>query len=149
MEQNRPLARAGYLLAASLVAIPLVDAILPLLPLRFGDERWRWSAVGQVSNLLLIPLVGILLAIAVTSIVNDQRVRRVIGIICGVLALVLAIMSLSFLLDYFQIRNAVIPRLRHTSSMASITTGVKDIFYIIFLALLSWGCLAKPKATLT
>ena len=148
MEQNRPLAHAGYLLAASLFAVPLVDAILPLLPLRVGDERWRWSAVGQVSNLLLIPLIGILLAIAVAAATNDRRVRHVIGIVCGLLALALAIMSVSFVLDYLQIRTAVIPRLRHASSMASITTDVKNVFYIIVLALLSRACLAAPKATL-
>jgi hypothetical protein len=147
MEQNRPLARAGYLLAASLFAVPLIDAIMPLLPLRLSEERWRWSAVGQVSNLLLVPLVGILLAIAVTVIVDDRRVRRVLGIICGLLALALAIMSVSFVLDYFQIRTAVIPRLRQASSMASITTGVKNIFYIIILALLARACMVAPKTT--
>jgi uncharacterized membrane protein len=148
MEQNRPLAHAGYLLAASLFLIPLVDAIMPLMPLRFTEERWRGSAVGQVSNLLLIPLVGILLAIAVTTIVDDRRVRRVIGIICAVLAVTLAIMSVSFVLDYFQVRTAVIPRLRQASAMASITTGVKNIFYIIVLALLSRACVTAPKTTL-
>jgi len=37
--------------------------------------------------------------------------------------------------------------LRQASSMASITTGVKDIFYIIVLVLLARACLAGPKTT--
>lgn len=146
METNKPLARAGYLLAALLVIIPLFDATMQVWPLRLSDERWRFGAVGSLSNLLLVPMLGLLLAIAVATLSDGRRIRRVVGAICGTLALILAVLSVLFILDYFQVRTIVTPKFQHATAVASTTAIVKNLLSIITLVLLSRAGFAGPKA---
>jgi len=146
METNKPLARAGYLLGALLVIIPLFDATTQVLPFRMSDERWRFGAVGQLSSLLLVPLLGFLLVIAVATLSDGRRVKRIVGAICGILALVLGILSVLFILDYFQVRTIVTPRFQQATAIASMTALVKNVLSIIALALLSRAGFAGPKA---
>ena len=146
METNKPLARAGYLLAALLVITPLFDGTMQVWPLRLSDERWRFGSVGSLSNLLLVPLLGLLMAIAIATFTDGRRVKRVVGAICAVLAVVLAALSVLFILDYFQVRTIVVPRMQHATAIATTTAVVKNILSIIALALLSRAGFAGPKA---
>jgi uncharacterized membrane protein len=146
METNKPLARAGYLLAALLVIIPLFDATMQVWPLRLSDERWRFGAIGSLSNLLLVPMLGLLLAIAVATLSDGRRVKRVVGALCGTLALILAVLSVLFILDYFQVRTIVTPKFQHATAVASTTAIVKNLLSIITLVLLSRAGFAGPKA---
>jgi hypothetical protein len=149
METNKPLARAGYVLAALLIVIPLFDLTAQLLPLRLSDERWRFGAVGQLSNILLVPLLGLLLVIGLATLTDSRRVKRVIGAICAILAVALAVLSVLFILDYFQVRTIVTPKFQHTTAVASTTAIVKNVFTIIALFLLSRAGFAGPKATVS
>jgi uncharacterized membrane protein len=146
METNKPLARAGYLLAALLVIIPLFDATMQVWPLRLSDERWRFGAVGSLSNLLLVPMLGLLMAIAIATLTDGRRVRRVVGALCGTLALILAVLSVLFILDYFQVRTIVTPKFQHATAVASTTAVVKNVLSIITLVLLCRAGFAGPKA---
>jgi hypothetical protein len=147
METNKPLARAGYVLAVLLVVIPLFDVTAQLLPLRLGDERWRFGAVGQLSNILLVPLLGLLLIIALATFTDSRRVKRVIGAICAILAVVMGALSVLFILDYFQVRTIVTPKFQHATAVASTTAIIKNVFTIITLFLLSRAGFAGPRAT--
>lgn len=147
METNKPLTRAGYLLSLLLVITPFVDAAGPLLPLRLSDERWRWGAVGQLSNIVLVPLLGLLLIIAIASLTDARRIRRVTGAICAILAVVLGALSVLFILDYFQVRTVVKPQFQHAMAVACTMALVKNVLSIITLALLSRAGFAGPKAS--
>ena len=147
METNKHLARAGYLLSALLIIVPLFDTTMQVWPLRLGDERWRFGAVGQLSNLLLIPLLGLLLIIAIATFRDSRRVKRVIGAICAILAVVLAILSVLFILDYFQARTIITPKFQHAIAVATTTAMLKNVLSIVTLALLSRAGFAGPKTT--
>lgn len=144
METTKPLARAGWLLAAALVILPIVDSAVPLLPLRLTDERWRWGFVGQFSNVTLVPLLGLLLALALAELTGAHRVKRVLGVISGILAVVLVIMTGFFIRDFFQVRSLVKPAMQHAMSVASTTALIKNVLSIISLALLSLAGFAGP-----
>lgn len=146
METNKPLARAGYLLAAILVIIPIVDGSMQFLPLRLGEERWRFGAVGTLSNIMLVPLLGFLLAIAVATFTDSRRIKRVIGTICGILAFCLAAVSVLFILDYFQVRTIVTPQFQHATAVATTSALVKNLVSVVTLVLLSRAGFAGPKA---
>ena len=145
METNKSLIRAGYLLAAILVIIPLFDGTLQVWPLRLSDERWRFGSVGSLSNLSLVPLIGFMLAIAIATFRDSRRTKRVLGSICGVLAVVLAGLSVLFILDYFQVRTQVVPRMQQATAVASATAVCKNILSIIILTLLSRAGFAGAK----
>ncbi len=146
METNKPLARAGYLLAALLVIIPLFDLTMQVWPLRLSDERWRFGAVGSLSSLLLVPMLGLLIAIAIATFADGRRVKRIVGVICAVLAVLLAVMSVLFILDYFQVRTIVNPKFQHATAVATVSALGKNVLSIITLALLSRAGFAGPKA---
>ncbi|HEY7899088.1 MAG TPA: hypothetical protein VIC03_11820 [Gemmatimonadaceae bacterium] len=144
METAKPLARAGYLLAAALVIIPIADSALPLLPLQLTDARWRWGVVGQLSNVTLVPLLGLLLAVALAALTDSRRIRRVIGAICGIFALILAVMTVFFVIDYFHVRTLVKPQLEHNMAIASSVAFVKNLLSIITLSLLCRAGFSGP-----
>lgn len=145
MESNKPLTRAGYLIATLLVIIPLFDALASVWPPHLGDERWRFGTVGALSNLTLVPLLGFLLALFIATTFDHRRIRRFVGIICAILALVLAATAVLFILDYFQTRTLVNPRFQHAMSVATGTAIVKHVLSIIALALLSRAGFAGPR----
>jgi len=145
MENTKPLARAGYLLPAALVIIPIADSALPLLPFRLTDDRWRWGTVGQLSNVMLFPLLGFVIAISLAALSDSQRIKRVIGTICGILAALVSVATIIFVIDYFQVLNLVKPEMHHNMAIASSIATVKNIFTILTLALLSWAGFTGPK----
>lgn len=146
MESNKPLARAGYLIAALLVITPLFDAAASVWPPHLGDEKWRFGAVGALSNLTLIPLLGFLLALFIAQAMDHRRIRRFVGIICVILAVVQAGMSIMFILDYFQTRTLVRPQFQHAMGVATTTAVAKHILTIVTLFLLARAGFAGPKA---
>ena len=139
------MARAGYLLSALLIITPLVDGTMQLLPFRFGDERWRFGSVGTLSNILLVPLLGFLIAIAVATLTDARRVKRVLGTICVILGVVLAAISVLFILDYFQVRIAVTPKFQRSVGIATTSALIKNLVAIIILFLLSRSGFAGPR----
>lgn len=146
METTKPLARAGYLLAAALIIIPLFDLTTSVWPLHLSDERWRFGAVGSLSNVTLIPLLGLLLALASATLADNRRTRRFIGWICAVFAVVIAALAVLFILDFFQVRTTVNPKFQHMTAVASTTAMLKHLVSIAILMLLSRAGLAGPKA---
>ena len=146
MESNKPLARAGYMVAALMVLIPLFDASASVWPPHLGDERWRFGAVGALSNLTLVPILGFLIALFIASAFDHRRVRRFIGIICAILGVILAAMAVLFILDYFQTRTLVNPRFQHAMGVATATAIGKHVVAVIALALLSRAGFAGPRA---
>lgn len=146
MENNKPLQSAGYFLALLLIIIPLYDATTSVWPPHLGDERWRFGAVGALSNLTLVPLLGLFIALAIAVLADHRRTRRFIGWLCAILAVVIAVLAALFMLDYFQTRTIVRPQFQHQMSVATMTAMGKHIVTIIGLALLSRAGLTGPKA---
>ncbi len=145
MDSNKSLTRAGYLLAFLLVVIPLFDAGTSMWPLRLGDERWRFGAIGSLTNITLVPLLGLLLALSFAVFLDHRRTRRFLGWICGLMALGLAALGVLFILDYFQARATVRPQFQSVVTIATTTALVKDLVTIIVLILLARAGFAGPK----
>src|SRR3954469_18586738 len=67
MLQNRRIVWPAYLIAFSLTVIPPIDAVMQTMPIRFGELRWRWGVFGLLSNAMMIPMIGLLIAFVVAS----------------------------------------------------------------------------------
>jgi hypothetical protein len=145
METTRPLARAGYLLAALMVVLPIFDAITRLIPFHMSDERWRFQTFGNLSNVPLVPLFGLFLAMAFTWLAGDTRVRRSIGALSVVLALAIAGITIVFITDYFGVRGQIPPRFQHVAALASVAAVIKEILAILVLALLALAAFLDRK----
>jgi DMSO/TMAO reductase YedYZ heme-binding membrane subunit len=95
---------------------------------------------------MLVPLLGLLLAIGVAVLADNRRVRRVLGWICAILALITAILTVLFILDYFQTRTIVRPQFQSVMEKATVGAIVKLICGIVGLLLISRVGFAGPKA---
>jgi hypothetical protein len=138
-------ARPGYLLALLMIIVPLFDGVMSVWPLQLSEERWRFGAVGAISNLTLIPLLGFLIALFIAAALDHRRVRRILGWVCAILAVLLAAVVVVFILDFFQTRAMVRPQYKHPMTVATITSLFKQVLTVITLVLLSGVGLSGPK----
>jgi hypothetical protein len=145
MEAHKSLARTAYLVAALLIVIPIYGATAAMLPLQMSEARWRWGTVGQFSNVLLVPLIGLFLLMAIAALRDNRAVRRAVGSICGVAAVLLFAMCVLFVLDYFQVRTLAVPKAQHIVATASVTACIKNGLYIVVLALLGLSGFADSR----
>lgn len=98
---------------------------------------------------MLFPLVGFILAICLAALSDSQRIKRVIGAICGIFAVLVSVMTIAFVIDYFQVLNLVKPEMHHNMAIASSIATAKNILTILTLALLSWAGFTEPKFSTT
>ena len=145
MPTNKSLSHAAYLLGLLLVVLPIVDATLSVWPIRLSDDKWRFGAVGSLSNMLLVPLIGLLIIMAVAVWRDHRRVQRVVGALCIAFAVVLAALDVLFILDYFQARTAVVPKYQQAITVAATTAFIKHLLSIAVLILLGRSGFAGPK----
>lgn len=114
-------------------------------PLQLGDDRWRFGAIGTLSNITLVPLLGLFLAIAIATMADMRRTRRVLGWICAIFAVVIAGLAVLFILHYFQALTTVVPRFHSMVTTATMTALFKHLFTIIGLVLLTRAGFPGPK----
>lgn len=127
MANTRYLAYPAYLVAIAMILIPLADSWTTLFPWNVGDARWRFGAVGLISNALMIPLAGLLIAYTVAWLRDQRLVMRTIGGI-GFLGALLCVLALgSFALDSLQTRAQVRPEMRLSFNVATVTAAIKTL----------------------
>lgn len=147
MDSSKALSRPGYLLALMLFWLPIFDAATAVWPFHLGQERWRFGAMGSFSNMTLSPLLGLLIALILAALLDHRRVRRVIGALCALFAVILAALTVLFILDFFQTRTQILPRLQHAITVATVTAGVKLGLSVLALTLLARAGLSGPKGS--
>jgi len=147
MESTRLLARAGYWLAAIFFLFPIANWMMSVWPLHLGQAQWRFGAIGGFTNAALTPLLGLFLALSVTLLANHPRVRRVLGWLCVLLALLGLLMLLSFALDYVQTRAMADIRLRQAIDLASGVALVKQVGIIVALVLMSMAGIRRSRGS--
>lgn len=137
MEFNKSIARPGYLLAVMFFLLPLGDFFTTVYPFRFGEERWRFGAVGSLGNVTLLPLLGLFMALVLATMLDHRQVRRVLGWACLVFAVIFGIMTVLFMLDFFQMRGQVKPQFQKVMDVAATGSIIKQMFTLFALILLS------------
>jgi hypothetical protein len=137
MLQSKQLAWPAYLVAIAMILIPLADAWTTLFPWNFGEARWRFGAVGLISNALMIPLAGLLI-VFVMAWVKEQRVLlRLIGMLSFVGATICVLALALFALDALQTRSQVQPQMRLSFNVATVFASIKTL--VAAATLLAFG----------
>jgi hypothetical protein len=145
MLQNRRIIWPSYLIAFSLSIIPPIDALMQTLPMRFGDPRWRWGAFGLMSNAMMIPMIGVLIAFVVATLFEQHLFRRILGVLTAVLAVGTLIGLGMFALDTVQLHKQVQERGLLAFRVAALTATTKSIVGMLTLAGFSWTAFTGPK----
>ena len=67
MKGNRWLTISGYLLSLYLITTPMVETVAAIYPISLGEPAWRFGAAGLLSQALMTPLLGLLIALGLVA----------------------------------------------------------------------------------
>jgi len=147
MTQPRQLVTPGYLVAFTLLLVPPFDAIMQVLPLRLHEARWRFGAFGLMSNAMMLPMIGLVVAFAIAAYFEHRRFQRVLGVIAFAIAGITVIALAAFLLDALQVRRDVNPKASLAFTVATATAVGKSILGVITLGAFGFAGFRGPKST--
>jgi hypothetical protein len=140
----RRLAPCLYLLAVILIVVPLFDAASTTLPFRASNVQWRFGAAGLLSNTLLTPGLGFLLAVVTAVTLQHVRTQRVLAILSWVAIVALAGLLVMFTLDALQTRAMIRPEQHLAFNVACITAVCKMLLWMVAFYLFGRACRVPP-----
>jgi hypothetical protein len=148
MKRSRLLIATGYWLAFLLVVLPLLEPIVTLLPPRPEQVRWRLEAFGALSQALLLPLAGGVVAVVTAVLLGHRRVVRVLGGIAIAAGGALVVAMALFALDLVEYRAAIDAELRKYYQVAGVIYFISYILGTAFLfvfGITAWLASARSR----
>jgi len=136
-----------YAVAALLILIPAAEVVFTIPPPVFANVRWRFEAVSLVSSNMLMPVVGLALALVVSGMLGQPRVQRVLVYACLTIALGLAAVSFGFMRDVQALRLAVPLDESAAFRSAWMRSIIKLLLSMVVLAYLGWKARQMIPAT--
>ena len=143
------LAVPGYLIAALMVVIPIVETALGVLPIRAADVTWRVGALGLMSRSILTPIIAMLGALVLATVLEQRGVQRGISIAAGVLATLILIIAVVFSIDVVQMAATIRPEGKPALKFAATEALVKYVLFTIALLTLAraaWKASATSRS---
>ena len=120
----RKISSALYLVSALLILLPMVDFVTSIVPYLPGSTKWRFASSAVFAGSLLIPLIGVALAITVAGLMNHRFVLRWTGILSFLAALGLVAVCALLALDIIELRSSAESEVRN----AIVLSGLRAIF---------------------
>jgi hypothetical protein len=146
MALQRQLAAPAYLVAFALIVIPPLDALMQVIPFRLHDPRWRFGAFGLLSNAMMIPVTGLLIAFVVSTLFEHRVLQRTLGMLSLAVATATVGVLIVFGLDALQVRQQVPPAAQLAFRVASTTAVTKSILGILTLGAFGLASFKAPKS---
>lgn len=107
LDPEEALAGPLYVVAILLVAMPAIDFVLSVGSLQPGSVQWRFATVGLLSGYTLTPILGAAMGLVVAAVAGHALVQKVLVALCLTSAVVLAVLSVGFVLDTLQLRLTI------------------------------------------
>ena len=127
-----------YVVAFALILLPTLDFVYSVPPAQFASVQWRFAAFGLLSDRVVMPILGLALAVAVAGFLKHFHVMRMLVVFCLTIGLVLIVVSLGFILDMLQLQGAVPDEGRSAFMSACIRALSKLALSAIVVAYLGW-----------
>jgi len=135
LAQQRRFAVPGYIVAVAFMVLPVFDQVMQLVPtLHIHEAGWRFGALGLLSNILLLPLLGMTLAFALSAIFEYRKWQRGLSIV-AVVGIVLVVIAMGvFALDAIQVRSLMRAERLSAWTVATLTATAKYLLAAVTLA---------------
>jgi hypothetical protein len=127
-----------YVVAGLLFLMPTIDFVMSIGAAQFASVQWRFATVGLLSGYTLTPVLGLALALGVAGMARHAAVQRVLVVVCLSMAVLLVVLSLSFVLDVLQLRATIPADGRPAFQSASIRALVKHVLAAFAFGYLGW-----------
>ncbi len=131
--------RAMYGVAAILVLAPLMDLSTRVWPVHPGSPNWRFGTSGLFASALLLPLLGLAVALGTAAALRHRRTLRVLSLGAYVAAIGMLFGAGLFALDFLQLRGNVEPTMLGRYDVASVKAGVLLLLAVVVTAWLGAG----------
>jgi hypothetical protein len=136
----RQVAAAAYLVGFLLFFIPFFDAMMSVAPWVWGNPQWRFGAIGLLSNALMLPASGALIAVATAVGLGHFKTQRALGIVAWLLVLLVFVSAVMFALDAVQTKSQIRPEMMLSYRVSTLTATCKLVLGMIAFALLGRAC---------
>jgi hypothetical protein len=146
MRRSRVLIGTGYGVGLLLVLLPLLQPVVTLLPAQPTQVAWRMQAFGVLSQSLLLPLVGVAVAVGTATMLEHRASVRVLAALALLGAAALAGVATLFVLDLLQYRGAIGAELQDHYHVAGVIYLVGYAAASLFLAWLGVAALRAARA---
>jgi hypothetical protein len=138
LDPEEALSGPMYVVAIALILLPTLDFVFSVPPAQFSSVQWRFAAFGMLSEVVMMPVIGVALAVAVAGFLRHFHVVRLLVFLCLTLALLLIVASLGFVLDVLQLQGTVPQEGRPAFNSAWIRALSKLALLALILAYLGW-----------
>lgn len=125
MKFNRPLITVVYTVAALMIVVPLLEVVLSVWPLRYGQTSWRFGSIGLMSQALMTPLLGMVLLVGTAVALGHRRTLLAISVFTLLIALILLVIVPTFALDAIQMRAQVRPTAHRAFDFSALLASIK------------------------
>jgi uncharacterized membrane protein YidH (DUF202 family) len=125
-----------YLIAVAIIAIPILDWMAAVWPIRVGEATWRFGAVGLVGQGLINGTIGVLLLYVACVLFDHRGVRIFLGVLACLMALLLVVLTVGFILDAIQLRGNVRVEMRRGFDFNTLRTlAILPYFSLLYIVL--------------
>lgn len=144
-DDDLPALRLVYAGAALLFLIPFLQAGQQLLPPQLGNIRWRYGAANALSGVLLLPFIGLSLAVLVARRAEHVVVSRVIGALSAVLAVGLLGSLALFVLDAMELKSIITSQMMTAFQATTARVALVTLTFAGAFAMLTLVALKEPR----
>ena len=137
--------RLLYLCAFILFFMPYFQAIAGLWPISLGSLQWRYQATGALSGILMLPFIGMVLALAIARSSGHKGVARLIGIVAALTTITLLVAMGLFAMDALQLKKVIADRQMAGFNKATFTAGVTLLISFSVFAVLTVISFRPPQ----
>lgn len=145
------MALPSYLAAFALIVFPIFDQLMQLVATtKLDDARWRFGAAGLLSNLFVLPVVGVMIVLVIAHTFGHRRFKRLMAVLCLLAAASLVVATGFFVLDAVQVRSLMRPEAQSSWLVATSTAVFKLLVTIVCLSgfgYASWRSSSASRST--
>ncbi|MEO7362972.1 MAG: hypothetical protein ABI120_21745 [Gemmatimonadaceae bacterium] len=147
LENDDGLRRVLYLSAFLLFFMPYFQALAGLWPLQLGSLQWRFQATGAMSVIMMLPFLGLVLALAIARPVGHKGVQRLVGTVAALTAVGLIIALGLFAMDALQLKKIIRDAQMNAFNKAVLTATFTLLFSLCTFSVLSVVAFRSPRGS--
>lgn len=151
-DRKKRLFGIGYLMAAMMIAVPCLELVANAWPLTPTAARWRFGAIGYLGNVLVVPMLGVCLAVATAAALGQRRMLRTLSVLSLLGAVCMVGFAGSLFLDALELRvgvnQALIRSYDIASAKALTSLGFASLIFL-GLGITGWRASAASRSAAT
>jgi hypothetical protein len=133
----RKLRVPAYLAAFLLLVYPVLDTLVPALPLHPGVTQWRYAVVLALGGTIINPLLAMLILLGVSIMSEDRMITIAVSSVSVAATLILVIATGMYALDSVQLHGNVAPQMNSRFVAVSLWTLLRFASAALTMAIIS------------